>query len=501
MSAATTTAGNGARPSKTLRGRRNGRPPWDPSAAYRPKNALEKQAMQSHAFRQKVQTANGATICNTTSDKVGRLPLKDLLTSDKFCVPIFQRRYCWTPLQWQTLLDDIQATLESQHQHSLGRLTCTNNIGKTNPKSNITNTNNTLTGVQMIPEGRSCILDGQQRFTTVTILLAAIRDLLPENDNDNLKLIHSINSLIFTDVIQLRAWCHKPDSQLQEGMELDFSRLVPTYCDRYSYYTAVLPKSDKTQAALVELESASSSITNNSWHRPLQAKNYFLSQLQSASTQRLQSIVHALLNNCNMLYFPVDIHQGHQDGTEDLMVIYERLAIRDATYCAPNRVGEFQTMDGADMIRNLLLGSMDTPANALDFYKTYWLPLEQQKQQRQDDDDASNDTNETSSSIGNLIQSFLEQQSRRKDGKNDDDDAKKTDGAAEDEEETPSSNVKKGIIGGQIYADFQAWFAARLHESKSSTNQDQDGRDANQNHLVRTVGEELLQFSQESHGA
>merc|ERR1712157_233060 len=77
-----------------------------------------------------------------------------------------------------------------------------------------------------------------------------------------------------------------------------------------------------------------------------------------------------------MGYFPVDYKNGRNDGTEDLMVVYERLAIRDATWCKPHRKSEYMSMGGEDMIRNLLLGSFTNGQDVKKFYGEYWLPLE-----------------------------------------------------------------------------------------------------------------------------
>ncbi|KAL3920214.1 MAG: hypothetical protein SGILL_003374 [Bacillariaceae sp.] len=459
--------------------KKNRRPPKDPSAATaQPKNALERQAMQSHAFRQKVAGANSITICNASSNKVGRMPLRELLQSDKFCVPIFQRRYCWTEAQWQTLLDDAVATISpnassdattryAQGLHSLGRLTCTNiddsssNNDEDNDKRASSSSRN-LMGLTLA--GRSCILDGQQRFTTVTILLAAIRDLLQEysnNENDGNKdnsitaSINLITQILFLDPIQMGAWIHNPNEQLEEGIELDFARLVPTFCDRMPYFAAVLPQCSKaTQSTILTTDTIPSS-----WQRPLVAKAFFLKTLRNRfpTSQELNRILAAMLDRLSMLYFPVNVNHGKDDGTEDLMVIYERLALRDATFCKPTRAEEYQSMDGVDMIRNLLLGCFDKPDDALNFYKDYWLPLERLSEEKK-------------TSVKELVAAFLEEQEEEGDASND-----------------APRIVKIGTIGGQTYAEFQEWFTEQQSQAESVG--------TNENELVRSVGKDLLQFA------
>lgn len=432
--------------------RRSRRPPQDPSAATRPQNALQKAALQSLQFRQKVQQANANSICGSTSAKVGRMPLRQLLTQDRFCVPIFQRRYCWTETQWKTLLDDATGhSSPSKMQHSLGRLTCTGTTTTTTTTTTTkdessNNNSNVLVGVK----GRSCILDGQQRFTTTTILLAAIRDLLEQLQGEGsgfIGTIESINQILFTNVTEMKEWSNCHSGKVKEGEELSFARLVPTFCDRWAYYMAILPDNNNNNTSLPQ-----------SLPRPLQAKQFFLDTLQQQgyhkSFPKLTSLLRGVLDGFTMLYFPVDTNTDRRDGTDDLMVIYERLALRDATFCKPTRKEEYQSMDGSDMIRNLLLGSFANENDALDYYQKYWLPLEQQIQ------------NDGKKSMVQMMRAFLEAQKG----------------------EEPQEGVgNAGIIGGQIYAEFQAWFAARLAR--------EDGQVVSVEEKVRQVGVELMQFS------
>ena len=164
-------------------------------------------------FRQKVAAANQTTICNATN--VGRITTRELLTKNQsFEVPIFQRRYCWTSIQWKQLLSDamFKRNNGSLGSHSLGRLTCTN----------------VETGA------RSCILDGQQRFTTVTILLASIRDaIVCINQSENDSVVKTINNMLFPDNKAFYDWAGK-DENLLEGTELSFAKLTPSFYDRKS---------------------------------------------------------------------------------------------------------------------------------------------------------------------------------------------------------------------------------------------------------------------------
>ena len=129
--------------------------------------------------------------------------------------------------------------------------------------------------------------------------------------------------------------------------------ILPTYCDRTSYARALLDDSDQDVQG-----------------RPYAAKRYFLKRL--SSSKDLSRMAEAVLHGLTWLFFPLDL-SGH-DGTENLNVIYERLAIRDATFCVPTRgTAEHVGMGSADFVRNLVLGSFPDDV-AVHHYEAIWLP-------------------------------------------------------------------------------------------------------------------------------
>ena len=80
------------------------------------------------SFVDKLKNSNPNSICGASAALVGRVPMRQVL--ERFlAVPLFQRRYCWGSLQWETLLADVDrmANLPSDPDvpHWLGRLTCT----------------------------------------------------------------------------------------------------------------------------------------------------------------------------------------------------------------------------------------------------------------------------------------------------------------------------------------------------------------------------------------
>jgi len=88
--------------------------------------------------------------------------IRDILhTGDQYIIPLFQRFYSWEKTHWERLRMDIWALMENGAKpvHFLGPLVCT-----LPPR---------------LPGNSSTfqLIDGQQRVTTLTILLAAIRDV------------------------------------------------------------------------------------------------------------------------------------------------------------------------------------------------------------------------------------------------------------------------------------------------------------------------------------
>lgn len=91
--------------------------------------------------------------------------VRDILhAAAQYAVPLFQRSYSWHKEHWRRLNDDIIALVEepSRQVHFLGPLVST--LSKSGP------------GVLPVYQ----LIDGQQRLTTLTVLLAGLRDVALE---------------------------------------------------------------------------------------------------------------------------------------------------------------------------------------------------------------------------------------------------------------------------------------------------------------------------------
>ena len=99
-------------------------------------------------------------------------------------------------------------------------------------------------------------IDGQQRVTTTSLLLCAVRDTLlawledqdssivnTEKVNQGCKrLIRRIQDCLFHSASGAKDYLHSttPETVISEGEELDFVRLIPTYNDRACFFSIVL---------------------------------------------------------------------------------------------------------------------------------------------------------------------------------------------------------------------------------------------------------------------
>jgi hypothetical protein len=97
--------------------------------------------------------------------------VKEILhAGDQYLIPFFQRSYSWEQKHWQRILDDLDALAESSldRLHFLGPLVCA-------PTAHVPGE---VTPYQLI--------DGQQRLTTLALMLCALRDLALEHGQSDL---------------------------------------------------------------------------------------------------------------------------------------------------------------------------------------------------------------------------------------------------------------------------------------------------------------------------
>mmetsp|Transcript_13623 Transcript_13623/g.30037 ORF Transcript_13623/g.30037 Transcript_13623/m.30037 type:complete len:433 (-) Transcript_13623:87-1385(-) len=299
-----------------------------------------------------LSAANPDLICTARRDAVRNTNMESLLAASRLRVPIFQRRYCWGPEQWNCLLADALA----ESGHRLGRLVV----------------------AELKPQGRSrldvVLCDGQQRCTTVLLLLAAIRDVAAATPGAE-GLASRLSSIICPESEHLELWLATGAAAAgDQGEDLPFLALSPTYFDRGSFFESLLPPAAAAEWAKRSLVAEGSSV-------PRAAKVHFLAKLQGMEAPRLSLLAENVLS-FRWLCFPLDlggkavINGAVADGTDNLHIIFIRLAWREAMWEQPQRKAEAKAIQEADFVRTLLLGSFRSEEESIAMYRSYWLPVE-----------------------------------------------------------------------------------------------------------------------------
>lgn len=87
-------------------------------------------------------------------------PQRVMEGTNQYVVPLFQRTYSWEIKEWNTQWEDLVEWYEEE-----------------NPRNHFIGSIVTMP-TQSVPEGvaRFLLIDGQQRFTTIFVLLAVLRD-------------------------------------------------------------------------------------------------------------------------------------------------------------------------------------------------------------------------------------------------------------------------------------------------------------------------------------
>lgn len=229
-------------------------------------------------------------------------------------IPLFQRPYTWNQSNWQTLWDDVlvQYELDTNNTHFMGAIVSV--------------------PARSVPVGVSkfLIIDGQQRLTTFSLLLCALRDSLDKNSAARIQEVYLTNR--FRDID-------------------DTLKFVPTQADRTTYKNIAadqaLPSTDKSLMA--------------------EAYRFFIKQLTSATDSDgnlidASKVLTTLEHNLQV----VMINLGDSD---DPYLIFESLNFKGAP------------LTQADLVRNYLLMRFRhsiTPGGEQEhIYKSYWRPLEE----------------------------------------------------------------------------------------------------------------------------
>ncbi|MBD2393831.1 DUF262 domain-containing protein [Cyanobacterium aponinum FACHB-4101] len=241
--------------------------------------------------------------------QAGETTLKEIIQGEKqYIVPLFQRSYSWGKPQWEQLWSDIVELLENESNspHFFGSIVTMQ--------------------MEFLPEevSKFLLIDGQQRLTTILILLATIRD--QAKIIHNLKLFKEIN-----DKYLINAY--------DEGE--NFYKLLPTQIDRQSFYQ----------------------IINEEYNHIKQQKN-LIAECYQFFTRKIKRFPETeykkLINIIGGYFIVISIVLSKDDNP---YLVFESL----------NAKG--QPLTQADLIRNyLFMGIQGEKQDKM--YQQYWLPME-----------------------------------------------------------------------------------------------------------------------------
>lgn len=229
-------------------------------------------------------------------------------------IPLFQRAYKWDEGKWRTLWEDIlvQYDVADGSTHFMGAIVSV--------------------PAKSVPVGVSkyLIIDGQQRLTTISLLLCALRDILDNNTSARIQEVYIINRF------------REPEDTL---------KFVPTQVDRDTYRSIALDRA----------------IPNDN-SRMTQAYHYFGNLLRNGLDED---------NN------PIDPAKVLIAVEQSLQVVMINLGDNDDPYLifeSLNFKGE--PLSQADLVRNYMLmrfkHCIGSGGEQERIYAKYWSPLQNQ---------------------------------------------------------------------------------------------------------------------------
>ncbi len=231
--------------------------------------------------------------------------LQDIIEGTKqYIVPLFQRSYSWTIKEWEILWKDLVELCEAE-----------------NPRTHFIGSIVNMPTVS-VPEGvaKFLLIDGQQRLTTIFILLTLLRNKARETLKQD--FAEEINNTLLVNP-------YKKDN--------DFFKLMPTQVDRDVYKNLISGKPNEAESQVIR------------------AYNFFEKKLRQVSFEhgRLKKIITSYFSVVSIVL----------DIDDNPYLVFESL----------NAKGRPLTQ--ADLIRNYFFMRIHVD-NQDEVYRQYWQPMQ-----------------------------------------------------------------------------------------------------------------------------
>lgn len=256
------------------------------------------------------------------------LYLQDLFTGkDQFIVPVFQRRYSWGEEEWEKLWDDLSALLDSplgEDEHFIGAFVSMSRENRPGARP------------------KYLIIDGQQRFVTLALILCAIRDKVSKLNEGRLT--------------QLPA--EEADSLANLSDKIQDENLVDPYEEELEKYRIISRTEDREamfgylDGGAVDDEVAETSIG--------ESYQFFFNKIDEMVGSRGPYALHEL-RQAIIEQLPLAMITAEED--ENPYTIFETLNERGLD------------LEESDLIRNYVFMQLDLDEQD-SFNENHWLPFE-----------------------------------------------------------------------------------------------------------------------------
>jgi uncharacterized protein with ParB-like and HNH nuclease domain len=237
-------------------------------------------------------------------------------------IPFFQRSYVWDKYNWEDLLIDL---LDNQKTPFLGSLILKPLIvGSGNAKGLL-------------------VIDGQQRLTTLSILLKALYDLFPDNFKKNSE--QTLNLHLF--------YKENPTDETQH------IKIIHSQLDRKYYEKVILGDITTTEYNSIVVADEPNKIVSKD-NKILQCYKFFKEELKNKTVEQKTALFNSLLNQNNKYLVIIDLFEN-----EDEQAIFDTI----------NSAGV--RLSSADIIKNALFQKAlvlldNNEEMVIKIYNTYW---------------------------------------------------------------------------------------------------------------------------------
>jgi len=236
-------------------------------------------------------------------------------------IPFFQRGYVWDKSNWEDILNDL---LDSSRSHFLGSLILKQQVRQSGKPKEV------------------LVIDGQQRLTTLSVLLRALYDTFDGEIKTNCEA--SIKNYLYYKKNQT-------DSDLH--IKIEHSHIDA------NYYSKVI-RDELTQVEFDKIiigDDSNKTISKD--NKILQCYKYFIEQLKTKDSQTRQGLFNRLLDTENKILVLIDL-----TDKEDEQAIFDTI----------NSAGV--RLSAADIVKNSLFQKaielFDLQANVLTLYRINW---------------------------------------------------------------------------------------------------------------------------------